>query len=66
MNSDGTIYTYFGNGTSGLHLLHTISASTDICFDSSDNLLVVDSANHVIRKMSDNFGIVDSDVVVFE
>ena len=66
VNSDGTIYTYFGNGTSGLHLLHTISASTDICFDSSDNLLVVDSANHVIRKMSDNFGIVDSDVVVFE
>ena len=66
IDSDGTIFTYLGNGTSGLTLMNQVSTSTDICFDPNGYLIIADTSNHVIRRINDNFGIVYSDVIVFE
>lgn len=66
IDKDGTIFSYIGNGTTGLVLMNQISASTDICFDRNGYLVVADTSNHVIRRVNDKFGVVESDVVIFD
>lgn len=66
IDTDGTIFTYLGNGTSGLVSMRQISASTDICFDPSGYLIIADTSNHVIRRVNDHFGVVNSDIIIFE
>ena len=66
VDSEDTIFTYLGNGTNSFDLMNAISTTTDICFDLSENLIIADTGNRVIRKVTDTSGEVVSDVVVFE